>query len=177
MSPRWTCAGGVLAAVVWALPLGADASPAPRFAPLSAWDTAALERARAGAVRRLAQAECQRVLSDFVDAGGRTLRASLEPWGLTPAEYLQQAVSFRDGATLPVCRKANVFLVTPPGQVAVFVCPRDGALPGSRFARVQVDNPFLAEAMVIHEMLHTLGLGENPPTTFEITDRVVARCR
>ena len=38
-------------------------------------------------------------------------------------------------------------------------------------------NPTLAEAMVIHEMLHTLGLGENPPTTFEITDRVLSRCR
>ena len=68
MSPRWTCARGVLAAVVWALPLGAGASAAPRFAPLSAWDIAALERARAGAVHRLAQAECQRVLSDFMDA-------------------------------------------------------------------------------------------------------------
>jgi hypothetical protein len=31
--------------------------------------------------------------------------------------------------------------------------------------------------MVIHEMLHTLGLGENPPTTLEITERVRARCR
>jgi hypothetical protein len=40
-----------------------------------------------------------------------------------------------------------------------------------------MENPTLAEAMVIHEMLHTLGLGENPPTTFEITDRVMARCR
>jgi hypothetical protein len=31
--------------------------------------------------------------------------------------------------------------------------------------------------MVIHEMLHTLGLGENPPSTFEITARVRDRCR
>ena len=176
MSPRWTCARGVLAAALWALPLGTDAST-PRFAPLSAWDTAALERARAGAVRRLAQAECQRVLSDFLDAEGRPLLANLEPWGLAPAEYLQRSVSFHDGATLPVCRRANVFLVTPPGQVAVFVCPGGGALPGSRFARVQAQDPSLAEAMVIHEMLHTLGLGENPPSTYEITDRVVARCR
>jgi hypothetical protein len=30
--------------------------------------------------------------------------------------------------------------------------------------------------MIIHEMMHTLGLGENPPTTFEITERVMARC-
>jgi hypothetical protein len=31
--------------------------------------------------------------------------------------------------------------------------------------------------MVIHEMLHTLGLGENPPSTFEITERVKQRCQ
>jgi hypothetical protein len=31
--------------------------------------------------------------------------------------------------------------------------------------------------MVIHEMLHTLGLGEDPPSSFEITERVRRRCR
>jgi hypothetical protein len=31
--------------------------------------------------------------------------------------------------------------------------------------------------MVIHEILHTLGLGENPPTSIEITQRVESRCR
>jgi hypothetical protein len=175
MFPRWTCARGVLS-VLPALLLAANASAASRFAPLSARDAAALERARAGAVRRLEQPECQRVLAEFKDVEGRSLLANLEPWGLTPAGYLRQSISFQDGSTLPTCRKANVFLVTPPGQVAVFVCPEGGVLPGSRFTRVQRDRPSLAEAMVIHEMLHTLGLGENPPTTFEITDRVVARC-
>jgi len=29
---------------------------------------------------------------------------------------------------------------------------------------------------MIHEALHTLGLGENPPTSAEITERVLARC-
>jgi hypothetical protein len=33
-----------------------------------------------------------------------------------------------------------------------------------------------AEALVIHEMLHSLGLGENPPPSDEITARVRARC-
>ena len=28
-----------------------------------------------------------------------------------------------------------------------------------------------------YEILHTLGLGENPPTSTEITQRVEARCR
>jgi hypothetical protein len=30
---------------------------------------------------------------------------------------------------------------------------------------------------VIHEALHTLGLGENPPTSTEITSRIAARCQ
>jgi hypothetical protein len=30
--------------------------------------------------------------------------------------------------------------------------------------------------MVIHEMLHSLGLGENPPSSREITKQVTARC-
>jgi hypothetical protein len=148
-----------------------------QFAPLSNWDLAALERARAGAAIRLQGSECQRVLSDFADPQGRTLLANLEPWQRTPSDYLLQAITFLDGSTLMDCRKSTVPLATSPGQLGVFVCPVGGATPGSRFSRIQVENPNLAEIMIIHEMLHTLGLGENPPTTFEITDRVMARCR
>jgi hypothetical protein len=149
----------------------------PRYAPLSSWDIAALERARAGAIRRLRVPECQKVLSDFTDPQGRTLLANLEPWQRTPSEYLQSAITFLDGSRLENCRKGTVMLVTSRGQLPIFVCPAGGSTLGSRFARVQIETPALAEVMVIHEMLHTLGLGENPPTTFEITDRVMARCR
>ena len=53
----------------------------------------------------------------------------------------------------------------------VFVC--------KTFAEVQLRQPGVAESMVIHEILHTLGLGETPgqPTSIEITQRVEARCR
>jgi hypothetical protein len=33
-----------------------------------------------------------------------------------------------------------------------------------------------AEIILIHEFLHTLGLGENPPTSDAITARVSIRC-
>jgi hypothetical protein len=33
-----------------------------------------------------------------------------------------------------------------------------------------------AEAALIHEALHTLGLGENPPSPRAIQDRVYERC-
>jgi hypothetical protein len=46
-----------------------------------------------------------------------------------------------------------------------------------QFELTQRRNPLLASRMVIHEMLHTLGLGENPPSTHEITSRIARRCR
>ena len=33
-----------------------------------------------------------------------------------------------------------------------------------------------AVEIVLHEFLHTLGLGENPPTSRAITERVAVRC-
>jgi hypothetical protein len=46
----------------------------------------------------------------------------------------------------------------------------------SRFAKVQLERPSISEFMIIHEMLHRLGLSENPPTSFEITEQVSRRC-
>jgi hypothetical protein len=168
---RVSAAGAVLAL----LP-AAGASAAGRFAPLSSRDQAALERARNGAARRLEAPVCQQVLADFMDPEGRRLSAVLETWRLTPSDYLRQAITFLDGSKLQHCEKATVPLATSRGHLAVFVCPAGGAAPGSRFVRILIEKPALAEIMVIHEMLHTLGLGENPPTTFEITDRVMERC-
>jgi hypothetical protein len=43
------------------------------------------------------------------------------------------------------------------------------------FKKLQSDVSHAA-TIVIHEELHSLGLGENPPSSLEITARVVARC-
>jgi hypothetical protein len=56
-----------------------------------------------------------------------------------------------------------------PGSRVVQVC-------GRRFGAVARRNPRLAEASVIHEMLHSLGLGENPPDPQVITGRVLDLC-
>jgi hypothetical protein len=37
-------------------------------------------------------------------------------------------------------------------------------------------NPARIEAFVIHEMMHTLGLGENPPSPPEIDAQILKRC-
>jgi hypothetical protein len=58
-------------------------------------------------------------------------------------------------------------------SIVVYVC--------KAFAEVALRQPAVAEAMLIHEVLHTLGLGEAPmpgqPTSLEITQRVQSRCR
>ena len=51
----------------------------------------------------------------------------------------------------------------------VFVC-------GDQFVRGWRVDRWHAEVVVIHEALHTLGLGENPPSSRDITARVRERC-
>jgi hypothetical protein len=139
-------------------------------APLSlaGWDARAVESARTGALRRLESDECRKVFTDFTDSQGRTLQQNLEEWGASPAEYVG-LIPFVDGSSQALCRKTKTALVATPGVRRVFVC--------RTFAEVQLRQPGVAESMVIHEILHTLGLGENPPTSIEITQRVEARCR
>jgi len=157
----------VLAASVLLPAAGAAAAGPKRPLTLSRFDQSAVERARAGAARKLAEPECQKVLEDFRDGEGRPLRQSLGKWGVSAAEYVQM-IPFLDGSSHRLCLWSKVELVSSPGTPRVYVC--------GRFATTQVREPGLAEAMVIHEMLHTLGLGENPPTSGEITSRVKGRC-
>jgi hypothetical protein len=57
-------------------------------------------------------------------------------------------------------------------------------VPGSRVVRICVDelkrtwrqDREHTIAAFIHELLHTLGLRENPPSSSTITSRVLARC-
>jgi len=177
MSPRPTFRDHFTAVAATLILSSGLASAEGPFARPPRGDAAALERARAGAVRRLQAPECQKLLTDFTDPDGRTLLANLEAWQRSVPEYLERAILFLDGSRLPGCRKPTVILVTSRGRLPVFVCPANARQGASRFAEIERTNGALAEAMVIHEMLHTLGLGENPPSNFEITERVRARCR
>jgi hypothetical protein len=139
---------------------------------LTGWDARAVETARTGAVRRLESEECRKLFTDFTDSRGRTLQQNLEEWTASPAEYIG-LLPFLDGSSQALCRKTNTALVASPGVRRVFVC--------KTFAEVQLRQPHIAESMVIHEVLHTLGLAEAPakgaPTSIEITQRVESRCR
>jgi hypothetical protein len=58
-----------------------------------------------------------------------------------------------------------VVAFTQPGSLAVRVCPL-----------VARQDPDTVELIVLHEMLHSLGLQENPPTSQQITQQVRRRC-
>jgi hypothetical protein len=166
MSPT---SAGVAVSAALAVVFAAPPSPAAQALKLTGWDAAAVERAVAGAARRLADQRCQAIFDEFGDAEGQPLRSTLDEWNMPPADYLR-LIPFLDGSRHPLCSKGNVALVTEVGVRRIFVC-------GRVFSAQQLREPGTAESMVIHELLHTLGLGENPPTSIEITQRVEARCR
>jgi hypothetical protein len=166
----------VAAAPPFARLLEAGSGPVPSFRPLNSYDRSVVERVRARAAARLDDPECGKLLTDFKDGVGRTLESNLQPLGVSPSRYLLQ-LSFLDGSPLPACRPPAVIMATTPGVPRVFVCPGGVGRLNIRLSRIEFESGLLAEATLIHEMLHTLGLGENPPSTFEITERVRQRCR
>ncbi len=128
-----------------------------------------VERVLRGARLRLARPRCRALVDAFRDEQGRPLAAALERRDRETAAYLSD-VLFYDGTRLDRCAQGATLAVAHPGQVVVFVC-------AEQFRAASRHYPFLAEAILIHEMLHTLGLGENPPSSREITARVLAACR
>lgn len=120
------------------------------------------------AVRRLSDSRCQEVLTDFSDLSGRRLDANLRAINQSMPSYLG-LVLFYDGRSSQPCEKERVLAWTSPGSRAVQIC-------WNQFSRWQrVDTGYTANVL-IHETLHTLGLGELPPAPGQITARVIARC-
>jgi hypothetical protein len=121
-----------------------------------------------GAIRRLGTESCQRVFDDFTDPSGLALSANLRATGKAAGGALA-ALYFAEGDGTSQCRsEARVVAFTEPGSHVVHVC-------GARFAKFGA-NIEVAEILLIHELLHSLGLAENPPTSGQITDTVRSRC-
>jgi hypothetical protein len=126
--------------------------------------------AAAMAEERLSTPACAAVLLDFTDVRtGRPLSETLAATGQSAAGYMAGSVVFLNGDRIERCRHSSTFAFTWPGSTVIFVCR-------SRFVAVLVRDKGLAASLLIHETLHSLGLGENPPTSEEISHRIQARC-
>ena len=133
---------------------------------------AAVRKAVLGAFDSLGNGKCQRIFSDFRDASGQRLQEKLDALGETGQSYLGKLVLFYEGSNSRACsssRGEDVSAATATGSRVVFIC-------GANFAQGRRPKPFGPEAVIIHETLHSLGLGENPPTSDEITWQVFSRC-
>jgi len=130
----------------------------------------AVRRAIEGASLRLEEPACQRVFTDFSDVAGRPLDAVLKELGQTPGSYLRSLVLFYDGSSQRRCAAGQILGGTQPGSRIIYICP----VP---FFETDRRDKRATEVFIIHETLHSLGLGENPPAPVEIDWRVMKRCR
>ncbi len=120
------------------------------------------------ASNRLESAECRQIFSDFTDAVGARLATNLEALDQSGQSYLRWLI-FRNGSHEAFCDRSAVALAADPRSRFVVVC-------GLQFVEIQAADPGYAAALVIHEEPHVLGLGEDPPSSTEITKCVIARC-
>ena len=130
-----------------------------------------VRKAVAGAHTRLGREGCQGIFDAFRDPSGRMLSENLAALDTSGQQFLQ-LVLFYDGSALAACRKnpgQEVYAVTERGGRAVRIC-------ASQFEALQRKSPVMGEIVVIHEMLHALGLDERPPSSEEITWQVTKSC-
>ena len=128
----------------------------------------AVVRSLSGAAEWLEAAKCQALLSEFTDLHERALKERLAEFGVTLADYLRLLV-FEDGERRRPCEPPGVLAFTSPNSRIVRVC-------GRAFVRAWQREPQEGRAAIIHEVLHSLGLGENPPAPRYITYRVKQLC-
>ncbi len=129
----------------------------------------ALAEASALAELKLQDSSCREIFSEFRDSRGRPLAENLEAAGFDGIGYLRGRLLFYSGYGRPACATRDTIAFTSPGSAVVFVCSQ-------QFVEKTHRDPGFAADLLIHEELHSLGLGENPPASKEITARVIQRC-
>ncbi len=165
----WFQEGGGIAvgALVTVLASAATVRAQAGLRPLPAFEARTAEFAREGARQRLRAPACRALLDELQDGEGRPLADRLATLGMPADQYLAM-VPLLDGTSRPLCKGSQSELLTVRGVPRVLVCPP--------FLQTVARERQTAEVYVIHEMLHTLGLGENPPSSQEITQRVKRQC-
>jgi hypothetical protein len=130
----------------------------------------ATEAAVKDAGARLRRPGCAAVLASYADGSGRSLSRNLDALNVAASTYVRWLVFEPAPENAARCANRDVVLFTEPGSRVVYAC-------GGRLSDVAARDRGLASALVVHEMLHSLGLGENPPSSAQITARVLAKCR
>ncbi|HYB53768.1 MAG TPA: hypothetical protein VEG84_07870 [Thermoanaerobaculia bacterium] len=142
-----------------------------RLEPLANGDSAiesVLRDELRAAGAKLADVRCRLIFSDFRDIKGRQIQSTLDTLGQTGQTYFRGLV-FYDGYGRTACDSRETIAFTSPGSRAVFLCT-------PQFLAMAHRDQGLVADLLIHEELHSLGLGENPPSSKAITAGVVARC-
>jgi hypothetical protein len=122
-----------------------------------------------GAARRLSNPRCEQIFEDFKDPKGNALKTNLIAAGASSRIFLAK-LYFVDGNDTVQCRTSeSLGAFTEPGSRVVHICSK-------QFVKFAPQTE-AGEVLLIHELLHTLGLSENPPTSEQITDAVANRCR
>ena len=145
----------------------ADGAPSSRILISEPATGRAVREALREAWTQLEEPRCQTLLTAFSDRRGRPLAGNV-PRGVGNLRTYLATLVFVDGSDTRSCAK-GALAVTEPGSRVVRVC-------GSRLVWNWQQNPRHVVAGLIHEALHTLGLGENPPSSAEITSRVLRSC-
>jgi len=170
MRQRRSWFAGALPVLLAALPVMADTPVTTNVRLRGPEQSRSVRQALLRAAQRISRPECARILSDFRDAEGRPLQANLDALGFDVSDYMLNRIFFYDGdERRGACRFPATLAATAPGSRVIHVC--------SRFVEYRRKHPEWTEAVLIHEALHTLGLGENPPSSAHITNRVLKHCR
>lgn len=126
-----------------------------------------LRRSAESAIRaasaRVETSGCGSLLSEFADQRGQPLATRLTTLQMSLQDYLHTVI-FVDGSAHRACQGPAA--VTMPGSRVVYLCGRLTREPANE-----------AWVTIVHEVLHSLGLAENPPTPAFISNRVRTQCR
>lgn len=171
MSPSTRRLAVVASAALLAAPLARLEGAEPDLARICTRrgdDTTAVLEALHGAQRKLRAPACEALLDEFRGPDGRLLRERLAPFEMPAADYVTLLVILDGGDARAGrrCQGGDAAAVTTRGRALVYVC-------GEVFRSL---SPGQRENVLIHEMLHALGLGENPPRPGEINVQVWRRC-
>jgi hypothetical protein len=111
---------------------------------------------------------CLALFEQFRDSAGHPLSMTLAAARETPRERLAR-LYFAD-ANGNRCRdNPRMIAYTAPGSRVIWIC-------GERFADQFAMAVRPGAFRLIHELLHSAGLGEDPPTSAQITDAVARSC-